>query len=247
MSTTAEAKAAAEAAAKLVEEAAVAVDAAAKVIENLTPSAMFGSLGGSDKKDAKDVAKEAAAAAAAAASAAGVAAKSPIVIDTLIAAAAQVEKASTLVVASANKLDKGKSDDVKAAAVEAAAKADILAKVALEAANKLASPTLVLPADAAEATALPAASGTVKSEKDKAMKLIKSLSDLLDATNGNAADKGKPTFEELKKALTESGLTPAAGGSGGGGKMHRKKKTGISRRIRRSRVGANTRRSREFY
>jgi hypothetical protein len=80
------------------------------------------------------------------------------------------------------------------------------------------------------------------------MDLIKSLSDLL------AKDAG-PTIAELKKALTDSELnlittpatTTAPSNSGGGGKMHRKKKTGISRRIRRSRVGANTRRSREFY
>ena len=228
-------KATAEAA-KLVLDAATAVDAAAKAVENLTPGPMTPTSG--PIKRAKDEAKAAAAAAAEAAKAAKAAASatSPIVIDTLIAAAKQVSEASDLVVAAANKLIEESTTEKKAAAAAAAA-ADKLAKAALEAANIL-KPEAVAAAAPAASPASPILPAT--SEKEKAMALIKSLSVLL-------AKDTAPTLAELKETLDKSGLIPTAGGGGGGGKMHRKKKTGISRRIRRSRVGANTRRSREFY
>ena len=251
----AEAKATAEAAAaELVVKAAAAVDAAAKDVETLTPTPYTNTSG--QKKDAKDAAVAAAAKAVAAAEAAEAAAKSPIVIGKLIAAAAQVKEASTLVLASANKLIEESTDVKKLAAAKLAKEADELAKGALIEANKL-TPSTVLPAAlkpaaAAAAAASPAAVvPSVKPDKEKAMDLIKSLSDLLtdDDATGTASNKGKPTFAELKQALNKSELIPPAvvEAKAGGGKMHRKKKTGISRRIRRSRVGANTRRSREFY
>jgi len=260
----ADAKAAAAAAAAAVVTAAEAVNTAAKEVERLTPTPVTSFSG--PKKTAKTAAAEALAAAKAAVDSVAAATASPIAIDKLIAAANEVEAASALVVASATTLDK--LDKSKLDAINAAAEADKLAKAASIKAIKLApstiaTVTIAAPAAAAATTAaaapvaaavVPAAAAAavvpvatpVKSDKDNAMTLIKSLSTLL--------DKGSLTFAELKTALDNSGLltatatatAPAATKKGGGGGL-RKKKTGISRRIRRSRVGANTRKSREFY
>jgi hypothetical protein len=110
---------------------------------------------------------------------------------------------------------------VKALAAASPAAADVLAK------------------DAAK----PAAAKPAEITKENAIAILTRLQSLL--SNG-----GTPKFNEISKILADNGIPKYDGeamGGGGGGKMHRKKKTGISRRIRRSRVGANTRRSREFH
>ena len=236
---------AAAAAANLVVEAATAVDKVAKDVEAALKSSASASASASAAAAAAPAASASTPAidsAAAAALKAAEAAASPINmgnlinIGSLIAAANQVSEASGLVLEAAKKLPSDEKTLKSIADIGLAATvADTLAKKALQAAAALKSTAVLAPT-----TNETEQNQVVKSDKDKAMKLINSLSALL------AKDPPAITFAELKKALTESQLIGAPSSSGGG-KMHRKKKTGISRRIRRSRVGANTRRSREFH
>ena len=219
------AEAQAKAAAELVVKAAEAVDAAAKEVARLLP------LPAESEFDVDKKAAEAAAAAAklAAAAAAAAAAKlaSPIVINDLIAAATKVSEASALVLTAAKTIPK--TEDGSAAAVEAAA---IQAKAALKAAEAL-KPSVA----AAPATLEPKLSKPTEITKIQAMNILTSLQKMLDTRN--------PSFDEISQILNDNGIISSLVLVGGGGL--RKKKTGISRRIRRSRVGANTRKSREFH
>jgi len=127
-----------------------------------------------------------------------------------------------------------KTPDIQAAAAEA--DADALANAALGAAEKLNPVVKAAPAAATTAAAVDAKAATVvatpvKSDKDNAMALINSLSVLLNT--------GKPTFAELKDALTKSGIltatAPASKKGGGGGLRNNKTKHVRMRRNRKSR------------
>ena len=220
------AEAQAKAAAELVVKAAEAVDAAAKEVARLLPLPAESEFD-VDKKAAEAAAAAAKLAAAAAAAAAAAKLASPIVINDLIAAATKVSEASALVLTAAKTIPK--TEDGSAAAVEAAA---IQAKAALKAAEAL-KPSVA----AAPATLEPKLSKPTEITKIQAMNILTSLQKMLDTRN--------PSFDEISQILNDNGIISSLVLVGGGGL--RKKKTGISRRIRRSRVGANTRRSREFY